>query len=117
MSRSGRAVGVGRAQAPGDIGAAARLLDRTDGGTLDPFVLRWDKRRMYSDDRRAAVGFGLVNKVGLATGDPIGDPAAYEGSVRNFLRYCDAGGYRPAALGPRKDTAEVYQRHGLRAMY
>ena len=37
---------------PEDDAAAARLLDRADGDTLDPFVFRGDKRRLYSTDLR-----------------------------------------------------------------
>jgi lysyl-tRNA synthetase class 2 len=100
-----------------DFGAAARLLDRPDGNTLDPFVLRRDKRRIYSSDLRAAVGFRYVRGVGLATGDPIGDPAAFEGSVRNFVDHCERQGWRPAVLGAREECRDIYQRHGLQAMY
>jgi lysyl-tRNA synthetase class 2 len=103
--------------APDDPEAAARLLDRSDGDTLDPFILRRDKRRMYSNDRRAAVGFRRVQGVGLAAGDPVGDPAAFDGSVRNFLRRCEQAGLRPAVVGARENTREIYERYGLRAMY
>lgn len=102
---------------PEDFDAAARLLDRPDGDTLDPFVFRQDKRRLYSTDLRAAVGFRYVHGVGLATGDPIGDPAAFEGSVRNFVDHCERLGWRPAVLGAREDTRELYARYGLQAMY
>jgi lysyl-tRNA synthetase, class II len=100
-----------------DIDTATRLLARPDGDTLDPFVVRRDKRRVYSDDRRAAVGFGVVIGVGLATGDPIGDPAAFDGAVRNFLGQCENKGWRPAVLGAREETRQIYNRHGLQAMY
>ncbi len=102
---------------PRDIEAAGRLLDRADGGTLDPFVVRWDKRRIYAHGGRAAVGFGFLYRVGLATGDPIGDPAAFDESIRNFVRYCQRMSHRPAALGPGQATSEIYQRYGLQAMY
>ncbi len=102
---------------PENNDAAARLLDRADGDTLDPFVFRGDKRRLYSTDQRAAVGFRFVRGVGLATGDPIGDPAAFDGSVRNFVVHCERLGWRPAVLGAREECREIYERHGLRSMY
>ena len=102
---------------PEDFDAAARLLDRADGDTLDPFVFRRDKHRVYSNDLGAAVGFRYVHGVGLATGDPIGDPAAFDGSVRNFVEHCERFGWRPAVLGAREETREIYQRYGLQAMY
>jgi lysyl-tRNA synthetase class 2 len=100
-----------------DMEAAARLLDRPDGDTLDPFVVRWDKRRIYADGGRAAVGFGFIHRVGLATGDPIGDPEAFDESIHNFVRYCQQMGRRPAVLGAAEATSEIYQRHGLQSMY
>jgi lysyl-tRNA synthetase class 2 len=102
---------------PEDFDAAARLLDRADGDTLDPFVFRRDKHRVYSNDLGAAVGFRYVHGVGLATGDPIGDPAAFDGSVRNFVEHCERFGWRAAVLGARDETREIYQRYGLQAMY
>jgi lysyl-tRNA synthetase class 2 len=109
--------GIRDGDPPEDFDAASRLLDRADGDTLDPFVFRQDKRRMYSSDLRAAVGFRYVRGVGLATGDPIGDPAAFDESVRNFVELCERRGWRPAVLGARADSRELYQRHGLQAMY
>jgi lysyl-tRNA synthetase class 2 len=102
---------------PVDNDTATRLLDRPDGDTLDPFVVRWDKQRIYSNDLSAAVGFGRLHGVGLATGDPIGDPAAFADSIQNFVGYCDRTGWRPAVLGARSETSEIYRRYGLQAMY
>jgi lysyl-tRNA synthetase, class II len=102
---------------PENNDAAARLLDRSDGDTLDPFVFRRDKRRIYSGDQLAAVGFRYVFGVGLATGDPIGDPSAFDESVRNFVQHCERSGWRPAVLGAREESREIYRRYGLQAMY
>jgi lysyl-tRNA synthetase class 2 len=63
------------------------------------------------------VGFRRVHGVGLAAGDPVGDPTAFDGSVRNFVRYCARAGWRPAVIGAREGTRRIYERYGLSAMY
>ncbi len=76
-----------RALAPAsERDAIRRLVDRRDGDTLDPFALRHDKRYVLSADRRAAVAYRYVNGTGLASGDPIGDPAVVLRRVRPLPR-------------------------------
>lgn len=93
------------------------LLDRTDGDTLDPFVLRRDKRRVFSPDRRAAIGLRYVDGVGLAAGDPVGEPAAFRACVQEFVHLCERRGWRPAVMGAREDRLPIYRELGLRALY
>jgi lysyl-tRNA synthetase class 2 len=96
---------------------AAALTDRADGDTLDPFVLRRDKRRVFSPDRRAVLGYRYVRGVGLAAGDPVGDPAAFADALGQFLALCVRLGWRPALIGVREDRLPLYTRRGLRAIY
>ncbi len=93
------------------------LIDRSDGDTLDPFVLRRDKRRVFSPDRRAAIGLRYVDGVGLAAGDPVGEPAAFGSCVQEFLHLCERHGWRPAVMGAREDRLPIYRDHGLRSLY
>ncbi|HZP29510.1 MAG TPA: phosphatidylglycerol lysyltransferase domain-containing protein, partial [Acidimicrobiia bacterium] len=93
------------------------LVDRPDGDTLDPFALRTDKRYVFSPDGSAAVAYRYLSGVGLASGDPVGDPAAFDGAVGNFLRLCQRSGWRPAILGARADLLPLYEAHGLRSHY
>lgn len=93
------------------------LIDRRDGDTLDPFVLRRDKRRVFSPDRRAAMGLRYVDGVGLAAGDPVGDPASFSACVQEFLHLCERHGWRPAVMGAREDRLPLYRDHGLRSLY
>jgi len=94
-----------------------RLIERPDGDSLDPFALRRDKRYVFSADRRAAVAYRYVSGVGLASGDPVGEPEAFANVVTRFLQLCDARGWRPAVLGASCDRLDLYQSAGLRAMY
>ncbi|MDQ6855332.1 MAG: phosphatidylglycerol lysyltransferase domain-containing protein [Actinomycetota bacterium] len=94
-----------------------RLVNREDGDTLDPFALRHDKRYMFSTDGHAAVAYRYVNGAGLASGDPVGDPAAYADALGRFLERCTECGWRPAVIGARGDRLDLYESLGLRARY
>lgn len=93
------------------------LVARPDGDTLDPFALRHDKRYVFSADGRAAVAYRYLNGVGLAAGDPVGDPRSAGDAVRRFLARCDAHGWRPAAIGVRGDRLDVWLEQGMRLQY
>ena len=93
------------------------LVDRADGDTLDPFALRTDKRYVFAPDGRAAVAYRYVNGVGLASGDPVGEPEAFAGALANYLLLCRRHGWRPAILGVRSELLPMYEAQGLRAHY
>lgn len=95
----------------------AAMVDRPDGDTLDPFALRRDKRYAFSPDRRAAVAYRYLNGVGLASGDPVGDPVAFEGAIRSFVDHCEQSGWRPAVYGARFDRLSLYENVGLKSIY
>jgi lysyl-tRNA synthetase class 2 len=94
-----------------------RLARREDGDTLDPFALRHDKRYIFSTDGRAAVAYRYVNGVGLASGDPVGDPASFADALGRFFERCSECGWRPAVIGARWDRVGLYESLGLRARY
>jgi lysyl-tRNA synthetase class 2 len=102
---------------PGDRDELARLVHRGGADTLDPFVLRGDKRHAFAPDRRAAVGFRYLAGVGLASGDPVGEPDAAPAAVEAFLALCDRRGWRPAVYGVRDDRLWMYTRLGLHSIY
>ncbi|MDQ1396147.1 MAG: lysyl-tRNA synthetase, class [Acidimicrobiaceae bacterium] len=93
------------------------MADRRRGDTLDPFILRKDKSIVFSPDGRAAIGYRYVNGVGLASGDPVGEPASYDAAISAFLALCEHNGWRPAVYGARQDRLDRYHRQGLRAFY
>ena len=94
-----------------------RLVRRRDGDTLDPFALRRDKSYVLSGDGRAAVAYRYLNGVGLASGDPVGDPGAARDALERFIALCDLRGWRPAVLGARGDRLGIYEDLGLRTRY
>jgi lysyl-tRNA synthetase class 2 len=94
-----------------------RMIDRPDGDTLDPFALRMDKRYVFSPDRKAVVAYRYFGGVGLASGDPVGEPSSFEAAVEEFLRLCDEHGWRPAVLGVKADRLSIYEQHGLKPFY
>ncbi|TDU87158.1 lysyl-tRNA synthetase class 2 [Kribbella voronezhensis] len=105
-------------QPPGsDRDLARRLVDRPDGDTLDPFALRRDKRLVFDPDRQAAIGYRYVRGIGLASGDPVGDPAAFAAATDAFLRLCDRHGWRPGIMGARQELLPMYRSLGLHALY
>jgi lysyl-tRNA synthetase class 2 len=93
------------------------LCNRADGDTLDPFALRQDKSYVFSADGSAALAYRYINGIGLASADPIGNPAAYPEVIARFIEHCDAHGWRPASLGVRHDRVALWQDAGLRAHY
>jgi len=93
------------------------MMDRSDGDTLDPFALRRDKDYVFSADGRAAIAYRYINGVGLAGGDPVGEPAAFEDAVRAFIDLCDRRGWRPAVYGARFDRLAIYQNADLKTIY
>ncbi|MHB8341563.1 MAG: bifunctional lysylphosphatidylglycerol flippase/synthetase MprF, partial [Mycobacteriales bacterium] len=101
----------------GDGAALRPLLSRPDGDTLDPFVLRGDKSHVFSPDRQAVLGYRYLAGVGLAAGDPVGDPASFPAAVGAFLDLCDRHGWRPAIIAVRGDRVPLYETLGLRSIY
>ena len=93
------------------------MIDRTDGDTLDPFALRRDKRYVFSPDGLAVVAYRYLNGVGLASGDPVGDPASFQDAIFAFVEHCDRNGWRPAVYGARVDRISLYERAGLKSIY
>jgi lysyl-tRNA synthetase, class II len=94
-----------------------RLGDRPDGDTLDPFALRHDKQYVLSGDGEAAIAFRYVNGVGLAAGDPVGEPSSFDDAIARFLEHCAGHGWRAAFVGVRGDRLDLYERVGLRTHY
>jgi lysyl-tRNA synthetase class 2 len=91
------------------------LIARGDD-SLAYFGLRDDKAVVFSPSRKAAIGYRVVGGVCLAAGDPIGDPEAWPGAVREWLELTRRHGWTPAVLGCGERAGHVYARHGLDAI-
>jgi lysyl-tRNA synthetase class 2 len=91
------------------------LIARGDD-SLGYFGLRDDKAVVFSPSRKAAIGYRVVGRVCLAAGDPIGDPEAWPGAVREWLTHTRRHGWIPAVLGCGERAGHVYAKHGLDAI-
>ena len=84
-----------------------RLLQRTDGDTLDPFVLRRDKRHVFSSDGHAVLGYRAVLGVGLASGDPVGESISFGSAIASYVDRCDRNGWRIGSARGARDNLRV----------
>ena len=94
-----------------------RLAETGPGDSLDPFALRTDKNYVLSPDRRAAIAYRYLMGVGLASGDPIGHPGAFEDCIREFVARCDERGWRPIVLLAGEDRLDMYEELGFKVLY
>jgi lysyl-tRNA synthetase, class II len=93
------------------------LLDRRgDVDSLSYFALRRDRSVVFSPSGKAAVSYRVVSGVSLAGGDPVGDPEAWPGAVREWLDQTRHFGWIPAVLGASERAATAYAREGLDAL-
>lgn len=97
-------------------GRVRELVGHPSSDTLAPFVLRHDKSYVVSRDGRAALGYRVLLGVAVVGGDPVGEPAAYQDVVDEFVEMCDRAGWRVAVLAVREDIAPLWRRHGLRTI-
>jgi lysyl-tRNA synthetase class 2 len=100
----------------GDEGVRHLLEGHGARDSLGYFALRPDKRAIFSASGKAAVCYGVVGGVSLASGDPLGDPEAWPQAIEAWLAEARRLGLRPAVLGAGRLAAVVYARHGLRVL-
>jgi lysyl-tRNA synthetase class 2 len=90
----------------------ALLAGHGDRDSLGYFALRGDKSVIWSPAGKACVCYRVVSGVVLAAGDPIGDPEAWPGAIREFLAMAGRHAWRPAVIGCSKLGAEIWCREG-----
>jgi lysyl-tRNA synthetase, class II len=81
--------------------------------SLGYFALRRDKSAIFSPSGKAAIAYRVVGGVSLASGDPIGDPEAWPGAIREWLDEARRYAWIPAVLAPGERGAAAYHRAGL----
>lgn len=98
--------------------AALRGLIGTHGesDSLAYFATRRDKAAVFAPTGRAAVTYRVEVGVCLASGDPIGDPAAWPQAIDAWLGLCATYGWTPAAMGASEVGATAYAKAGLGAL-
>jgi lysyl-tRNA synthetase, class II len=102
---------------PATRAAAARLVRAHGSDTLAYFKLRRDKQYLFSDDGRAFIGYRIVNRVLLVSGDPVGAEDAIPSLLRTVTDYAERRGLTVAALGVSARLRPVFAQLGLRSLY
>jgi lysyl-tRNA synthetase class 2 len=95
-----------------------RALLGKQGGrdSLGYFALRRDKSLVWSPTGKAAVAYRVVSGVLLASGDPIGDPEAWPGAIKEFLVLAEDHAWVPAVVGCSEQGGAAWVRAGLTAL-
>jgi lysyl-tRNA synthetase, class II len=78
--------------------------------SLGFFALRRDKSVVWSDSGKSCIAYRVVSGVMLASGDPLGDPEAWPGAIRAFVREAGRHAWTPAVIGCSQLGGEVWCR-------
>ncbi|MFF4222422.1 bifunctional lysylphosphatidylglycerol synthetase/lysine--tRNA ligase LysX [Streptomyces abikoensis] len=93
------------------------LLGRYGGrDSLGYFATRRDKAVVFSPSGKAAVTYRVEAGVCLASGDPLGDPEAWDPAIAAWLEVAGRYGWQPAVMGAGEEGARAYARAGLGAL-
>lgn len=68
---------------------------------------------VFSPDGRAAITYRVEVGVGLAGGDPIGDPESWPDAIAEFLTLCEKYGWHPASIGSSPRGAAAFDAAGF----
>ncbi|GAA4850993.1 phosphatidylglycerol lysyltransferase domain-containing protein [Kitasatospora terrestris] len=86
--------------------------------SLGWFALRRDKAVSWAPSGDAAVLYRVVYGVALASGDPVGDPAAWAAAIEVWRREARVHGWIPAVVGAGEAARAVYgSRERLRVLH
>jgi len=97
--------------------AASDLVREHGADTLAFFKLRADKHYLFSEDRRAFVGYAIENGVLLLSGDPVGPPGALPALLQRVRAFADDRGLKLGVLGASEGLCPLYEKLGLRTIY
>ncbi|MET8751195.1 bifunctional lysylphosphatidylglycerol synthetase/lysine--tRNA ligase LysX [Streptomyces sp. NPDC004667] len=84
--------------------------------SLGYFATRRDKAVVFAPNGKAGVTYRVEAGVCLASGDPVGDPAAWTPAIDAWLGVARRYGWQPAVMGASEDGATAYARSGLSAL-
>jgi lysyl-tRNA synthetase class 2 len=96
---------------------ASDLVRAHGEDTLAFFKLRADKHYLFSQDRRAFVGYTIENGVLLLSGDPVGPDDAFPDLLREVRAFAEGRGLKLGALGVSQSLRPLYEELGLRTIY
>lgn len=81
--------------------------------SLSYFATRREKSTVFSSDGRAAVTYRVIGSVSLASGDPVGERASWEGAILKWKAEAREYGWMPAVISASKDGARAYTGAGM----
>lgn len=92
------------------------LLEEYGGSSLDAFKTWPDKAYLFDRSRRGVVAYSVSAGCAVALGNPIGEPAAAEAALDDFLALCADNGWLPAFHQVTPSMLPVYRARGLEAL-
>ncbi len=84
--------------------------------SLGYFATRRDKAVVFAPNGRAAITYRVEVGVCLASGDPVGDPKAWQAAIEAWLTLCQTYGWAPGVMGASSAGAEAFREAGLNAL-
>ncbi len=84
--------------------------------SLGYFATRRDKAVVFAPNGRAAITYRVEVGVCLASGDPVGDPKAWQQAIAAWLALCQTYGWAPGVMGASSTGAEAFRQSGLNAL-
>jgi lysyl-tRNA synthetase, class II len=98
--------------------ALARELVRTHGAdTLAYFKLRQDQHYLFTNDRRAFLGYRVESGVLVVSGEPVGPEDALPALLVQLAAFAEQRGLRLAAIGVGASSRPLFEQLGLRSLY
>ena len=95
------------------------LRDYGDQDSLGYFATRRDKAMVWDHDEpaqaRAGVSYRAFGSISLASGNPVGDPEAWDAAIGRWRAHARASGLSMAVMGAGQSGAAAYARAGLNA--
>ena len=78
--------------------------------SLGYFALRRDKSVIWSATGKSCIAYRVLSGVMLATGDPLGDPEAWPGAIKEFMAEAERHAWVPAVLACSELGGDVWTR-------
>jgi len=78
------------------------------------YFAKQDDKRHFAADGRAFVGFRVKNRVAVAAGDPVGEPAAIPDVLRKFVEHCERNDWVPVFYEASPRYLDEYGRLGMK---
>jgi lysylphosphatidylglycerol synthetase-like protein (DUF2156 family) len=92
------------------------LVATSEADPLAPFALRPEKEYVFSPDGDAALSYRVKLGVAFASGDPVGEPEAWQAAIDAFVVAAKARRLRVAVLGSGERAKAMWAAYGLSAV-